>query len=310
MAIDKAVDSTLLNADLTSVANAIRAKGKTSAQLAFPAGFVSAVNAIPTSEPPSGTKQISITQNGTSTTDVSGYANAEVTANVSQMQRLILRPDAELVESWAYDKRIVADEGIAIPAWSTSNQTLMESEQIAEITADVENYRYYTTSRSLAIPEYDTTDVGRGRFEWSSMVATCEFVFTPMEELHPLVDSKYRLATSSAAAQTSVSYRGLYFTSSTGLSIYASTGYGIWTPNVTSAFVSGKIRINTPNFTMRGQANIFDQQFWEALTDIRFQWVIELWRVPIDSLQYRGWQAQQSVDLALECLSSSDHKLR
>lgn len=48
MAVDKLVDSTQLNADLTSVANAIRTKGGTSAQLAFPAGFVSAIDAIPT----------------------------------------------------------------------------------------------------------------------------------------------------------------------------------------------------------------------------------------------------------------------
>lgn len=47
MAVDKLVDSTQLDADLTSVANAIRTKGGTSAQLAFPAGFVSAVEAIP-----------------------------------------------------------------------------------------------------------------------------------------------------------------------------------------------------------------------------------------------------------------------
>ena len=50
MAVDKLVDSTQLDADLTSVANAIRTKGGTSAQMAFPAGFVSAVNAIPTSQ--------------------------------------------------------------------------------------------------------------------------------------------------------------------------------------------------------------------------------------------------------------------
>ena len=48
MAVDKLVDSTQLDADLTSVANAIRTKGGTSAQMAFPAGFVSAVQAIPT----------------------------------------------------------------------------------------------------------------------------------------------------------------------------------------------------------------------------------------------------------------------
>jgi len=47
MAVDKLVDSARLDADLTSVANAIRTKGGTSADLAFPAGFVSAVEAIP-----------------------------------------------------------------------------------------------------------------------------------------------------------------------------------------------------------------------------------------------------------------------
>ena len=47
MAVDKQVDSTQLDADLTSVANAIRTKGGTSASLAFPADFVSAIAAIP-----------------------------------------------------------------------------------------------------------------------------------------------------------------------------------------------------------------------------------------------------------------------
>ena len=47
MSVDKLVDSTQLDADLTSVANAIRTKGGTSASLAFPAEFVSAIAAIP-----------------------------------------------------------------------------------------------------------------------------------------------------------------------------------------------------------------------------------------------------------------------
>ena len=48
MSVDKLVDSSQLDTDLTSVANAIRTKGGTSAQLAFPGGFVSAIQAIPT----------------------------------------------------------------------------------------------------------------------------------------------------------------------------------------------------------------------------------------------------------------------
>lgn len=47
MAADKLVDSTQLDSDLTSVANAIRAKSGGSSQLAFPSGFVSEIQAIP-----------------------------------------------------------------------------------------------------------------------------------------------------------------------------------------------------------------------------------------------------------------------
>ena len=46
MAVDKLVDSTQLDSDLTSVANAIRAKSGGSSQLAFPAGFVSEIGNI------------------------------------------------------------------------------------------------------------------------------------------------------------------------------------------------------------------------------------------------------------------------
>ena len=47
MAVDKLVDSTQLDSDLTSVANAIRTKGGTSAQLTFPTDFVSAIQNLP-----------------------------------------------------------------------------------------------------------------------------------------------------------------------------------------------------------------------------------------------------------------------
>lgn len=50
MSLDKLVDSAALDANLTSVANAIRTKGGTSGPMAFPAGFVAAVEAIPQKE--------------------------------------------------------------------------------------------------------------------------------------------------------------------------------------------------------------------------------------------------------------------
>ena len=56
------VDSTQLDGDLTSVADAIRAKSGGSSQLAFPAGFVSEIQAIS-----SGGKEVKLLASGTYT---------------------------------------------------------------------------------------------------------------------------------------------------------------------------------------------------------------------------------------------------
>lgn len=48
MAVDKLVDSSQLDSDLNSVANAILEKSGGTGPIAFPAGFVSAIDAIPT----------------------------------------------------------------------------------------------------------------------------------------------------------------------------------------------------------------------------------------------------------------------
>ena len=54
MAFDKIIDSAVLNADLTTIANAIREKCGTSGSLSFPDGFVSAVTSIVTAAGGSG----------------------------------------------------------------------------------------------------------------------------------------------------------------------------------------------------------------------------------------------------------------
>ena len=87
MAMDKAVDSTQLNADLTAVANAIRTKGGTSAQLAFPDGFVSAVQAI---EDAPDLKIVVTTSAGATVTATKGSKTASGTADASGNCTLIV----------------------------------------------------------------------------------------------------------------------------------------------------------------------------------------------------------------------------
>lgn len=69
--------------ELTSIANAIRTKGGTAANLTYPTGFVSAINAIPTGGGSANIEALSVTQNGTYTAGggVDGYS--PVTVSVS-----------------------------------------------------------------------------------------------------------------------------------------------------------------------------------------------------------------------------------
>lgn len=88
MSLDKLVDSSVLDAAMRYTANRIRAKTGGSENLPFdmsaenPKGFGDAVDNIQTGGTPTGTKQITITENGTTTEDVTNYAGAEIRVNV------------------------------------------------------------------------------------------------------------------------------------------------------------------------------------------------------------------------------------
>ena len=75
MAVDKLVDSTQLDTDLTSVANAIRTKGGTSASLAFPSGFVTAIGNISTGGTPRTSDDLEVS-GATVTAPAGTYASA------------------------------------------------------------------------------------------------------------------------------------------------------------------------------------------------------------------------------------------
>lgn len=224
------------------------------------------------------------------------------------LQYVILRPDAELWKTWTYDKLIVADEGITIPAYSTTQQALKTSVRLEEITLDDSNYKYFVVARTLSIPIYNTTEIGKGRFEWGATTHMFEDVTVSGEKFKTLVDG-------SSASATSIGFSGGNYYRGVNYGVYVTpvtqttNTYGTWQSFSSPSFGSGKLRINSPSFVMRGNDNSFSQQFWEATTDIRYQYVIELWRAPIGSLDYDGWQWSQSFDHILDCLYSNDHKL-
>lgn len=230
----------------------------------------------------------------------------------SSIKRGVIRPDAVLVESWSYDKLWIEEEHGTLPAYSTSAVTLKASEALTVThTWNLDDYKYIVLVRCLVIPIYTITTIARGRMEWSQSNGAYELLSLDANTIHSLVDpTKFVAYRNLSWVSSGATLRMPYFTNSIGqLSMYSATSYGIWCTMVTPTYGSGQLGINSPSFTLRCQANVFDQPFYEALDDIRFQWKIELWREPIGSLQYDGWTAYQDFGHILDCVNSADHTL-
>lgn len=274
-------DYVVSDSSLTGVADAIRERGGTNAPLAFPDGFETAIESIPHDQP--------------------------------TLKMGIIRPDAELVETWSYDKLWLAEEGGTLPAYSTSAVTLKASEELeVEHEWELDDYKYFVTERTLAIPFYNTDEIARGRVEWSEMHGAWELVYPDSGAFHALVDPSKNYGSRALGWVVSGGNfsRMPYFSNALGtMSVYSATSYGLWCTLQAPTYTSGELYINSPVFTLRCQPNVFDKPFYEALTDIRFQWIIELWRVPVGSLNLDGWSANQQLDHVLGCVYSPDHKL-
>lgn len=108
--------------DLTAVANAIRTKGGTSAPLTFPAGFVSAVEAIETGSGGSDATLITktITENGTyAATDDNADGFSSVTVNVPVGWSTL-----DIAQNKAPNGRLEIIEGISLGNYAFANKPI------------------------------------------------------------------------------------------------------------------------------------------------------------------------------------------
>ena len=119
-------------ADLTSVANAIREKGGTSAQLVFPSGFVSAISGISTGV---------TVQSKTGTVEVSG---SDTTVNCG------FKPDAVFfITSNPHDPNNTWHAGVE---FSVSGKTMVYTEVVPPSTSYITSlYKVTQTSSGFAV---------------------------------------------------------------------------------------------------------------------------------------------------------------
>ena len=235
-------------------------------------------------------------------TDVSGSAG--------ELNAWVMRPDAEVVYTLAYDKYIVTDEGVTFPAYTTTAQTLKASQTISPtVPRDPANYNYYIAERALSIPEYSVTTKAKGRVEYSFASAFYELVDYPANTISALLNDTKVTALSYSIFSAGNNVGLVYWSSGTALAKYASAAYGV-AQTITAPTASGTaITIKTPALITRGHTTYFTNTYMNAVTDVRYQYIIEVYRAPKNSLSFDGWGMYQMSEHIMDCVHTTNHKL-
>lgn len=224
----------------------------------------------------------------------------------------VLRPDAVLDTSWTYDKLIHADEGVTIPSYTTTAQTLKNSGTlVSNKSLDLTSYDYLVTQRWLAAPTYSSTSKGKGRQEYAVGAVCYEVSCVPASSVSvsSTTSSSYFNAGSVHTAASMV----VFWSGSSTLTLVSSNGYGIveqataptYTANTAG---SPTITIASPKFVIRGSSNYLSSTYWAYITDIRYQYIIELWKIPRTGTVY-GWGDTSQMRHAVECAQSASRTL-
>lgn len=231
-------------------------------------------------------------------------------ATVQGMNPWVMRGDAEKVYTLAYDKYIVQDEGVTFPAYTTTAKTLKASQTISPtVPRDTANYNYFIAERALSIPEYSVTTKAKGRVEYSFASAFYEVVDYPANTISGILDGK-KLTTASYSVFASGNNVGIvYWSSGTAITRYASAAYGVAQTITAPTVGASTITIKTPALITRGHTTYFTSTYMNAVTDVRYQYIIEVYRAPKNNMDFNGWGLYNMSQHCIDCAVSSNHAL-
>lgn len=245
------------------------------------------------------------------TLDSHGGTIVEITgATVQGMNPWVMRGDAEKVYTLAYDKYIVADEGVDFPAYTTSAKTLKASETVSPtVSYDSTHYNYLIAERALSIPEYSVTTKAKGRVEYSFASAFYELVDYPANTISGILDNKKLTSRSYSTFSAGNNVGLVYWSSGTAIARYATASYGVAQTITAPTAGASTITIKTPALIARGHTTYFTSTYMNAVTDVRYQYIIEVYRAPKNSMSFDGWGMYNMSLHVMDCAISNTHKL-
>ena len=156
----------------------------------------------------------------------------------------------------------------------------------------------------LTIPTYSVSTKAKGRAEYHINSAMYEITEIPADNFEAILNgTKFRSRTVSMVMAGNF-YRLLYWSNGTTLATQATTAYGPYQTVVAPTLSSDVITIG-----IRGHTTYFTSTYFNAVSDIRVQYVFEIWRAAKNNLNVDGWGSFQNSMHIIECANSSNHKL-
>lgn len=258
---------------------------------------------------PSGSQ--TITTNNTY--DVTSLAEVVVNVSGAPVQMGVIRPDAEKIRTYTYDKYMVDNEGITLPAYTTSAKSIKSSDTLETYTADFTTYNYYVLERFATIPTYSSTATAKGRQEYTVSSVLYEITDINANSFKIPVNGATVPSTSKSAISSTYNFM-IYWSSATGYSGYVyTTAYGCYqtpvTPSVISVSTTHSISLSSPTVYMRGSTTYYNSTYWGYTTDIRAQYIIELYRSP-KSNGVNGWGLTSQMQRIADSLRTNNWKLQ
>ena len=168
------------------------------------------------------------------------------------------------------------------------------------------DYHYYVIERMYIYPIYNTNTHGAGREEYHFTAAVYEVAQVQEDVFQSLDGTPYNSRVFSIPA-ASVS-RLIYWDSSSAMSGYSGTQQGLMMNVTVPTAASGALTIKSPSITVKGGTTYLSSTYFNAVTDARAQYKIEVFRAPNDT-SLIGWGLSQQLISMAEDIASSSHTL-
>jgi hypothetical protein len=223
-----------------------------------------------------------------------------------------VRPDADLIHTVTYDKRLVEDLGQTMPAYSTTAKTLVASASLSPTVAmNQDAYNYIVVQRLLAYPIYKSgTAIATGHFEYWLEAINYDIVEVPGNTFKSMANpSKALTSRTTAVFEGGAFYREIYWANTSTITSYSTNAYGVYMTATAPSATDTAITLNSPALMIRGHTTRFRSAVWSTVEDVRYQYVIQVYRAPKGNLNLDGWGDRQGVFHIVDCIDNNSGTL-